>query len=320
MISRRGFFKKFIAGIAALLFGGSYGCEKKNEPHKENPYEYNIEQFKRVDPNLILYEESTPININIKLMKGITVTDDDTIIMAGDMQVYIYNSKRELLKSFNLDEVPHCVSAQTSSEIFIGMKDHVEVFDQNGNSKSSWISLGETAYITSLSVKKDLVVAADYGNKRLWIFNQEGKLLKFIDKDFVVPSPYFDVDIDNEGNIWVVNTGKLRLEEYNPKGIKKSQWGKSSMEIDGFPGCCNPTYFNIDKNGDFITAEKGIVRLKIYDKNGKMKGVVAGPDSFKEGTTGLDLASNSLGHIYVTDNSYKKIRIFVPKKKADKQQ
>ncbi len=317
MISRREFFKRCTAGAAALLAWTSCGCGQKNKTAtvvKENPYEYNIEQFKKVDPGLILYEEVPPITVKTKQLKGLAISDDDTVFVIGDRRVFIYDSHGNLANRFTLKEVAYCLDTIDGTNIFIGMKEHVEVFDATGTRISTWNSLGETASVTSLAAHNNHVVVADHGNKQLWIFTAEGKLQGFIDEGFVVPSPYFAVDFDNDGNIWVVNPGRLRLEKYTPAGTRISSWGKASMELDGFPGCCNPTHFAIGQGGEFITAEKGIARLKIYDNQGTLQGVVAGPDKFKEGTTGLDLDIDSKGRVFVTDSVQRKVRIFAPKK------
>jgi hypothetical protein len=82
------------------------------------------------------------------------------------------------------------------------------------------------------------------------------------------------------------------------------------MEIEGFCGCCNPSHFVILDDGSFVTSEKGIVRVKVYNRLGNVVSVVAGPDQFAEGTVGLDLAKDSSQRIYVLDPPKKAVRIF----------
>lgn len=322
MISRREFFKRCGAGAAALFTWTSSGCasehkKPKAKTVKDNPYEYDIERFKKVDPALILYDEASPIKVTAKRLRGLAVDSNDTVFATGDRRVFAYDANGRPSRSFALNEEAHCLAASNSAEIYVGLKEHVEVFDAGGTRKSTWTSLGEKAFVTSLAVHNGHLVAADSGNKQLWLFTTAGKLLKFINGGFVVPSPYFDVDFDHEGNIWAVNPGRLRLEKYTPGGKKLDTWGKASMELDGFPGCCNPTHFAIGEGGSFVTAEKGIARLKKYDSRGTLQGVVAGPDRFKEGITGLDLALDSKGRVLVIDNTRREIRIFTPRHSRD---
>jgi hypothetical protein len=83
------------------------------------------------------------------------------------------------------------------------------------------------------------------------------------------------------------------------------------MEIEGFCGCCNPSHFAIREDGSFVTSEKGIPRIKVYDRLGRLAAVVAGPDNFDEGTVGLDLALDSAQRILVLDPARRAVRIFV---------
>jgi hypothetical protein len=51
----------------------------------------------------------------------------------------------------------------------------------------------------------------------------------------------------------------------------------------------------------------------VYGPDGIYKYLVASPDSFEEGTRGLDLAVDSQERILVLDPVKKKVRIFVKK-------
>jgi hypothetical protein len=123
------------------------------------------------------------------------------------------------------------------------------------------------------------------------------------------------VAIDPDGFLWVANTGRHSLENYTEEGDLRSSWGEFSMEIEGFCGCCNPSHFVILDDGSFVTSEKGIARVKVYNRLGNVVSVVAGPDQFAEGTVGLDLAKDSSQRIYVLDPQKKAVRIFAKKKK-----
>ncbi len=85
------------------------------------------------------------------------------------------------------------------------------------------------------------------------------------------------------------------------------------MGLDGFSGCCNPSNFVILPNGSFVTSEKGIIRVKIHNPAGEFETVVATPNQFEKGTTGLDLAVDSDGRILVLDPKKGMVRIFSKK-------
>ena len=92
------------------------------------------------------------------------------------------------------------------------------------------------------------------------------------------------------GLLWVAHTGQHRLEAYTFDGRLVRSWGKSSMAIDGFCGCCNPCHFAILPDGRFVTSEKGLARVKVYHPDGSLQGVVAGPEALGAAATGLGCA------------------------------
>lgn len=150
---------------------------------------------------------------------------------------------------------------------------------------------------------------ADAGNKIVYHFDRNGQLLNTIgEKDpeagfngFIIPSPHFDLAIGREGQLWVVNPGKHEFLAFNKNGELFSSWSRTSMQLDGFSGCCNPGNIALLPDGSFVTSEKGIERIKIHLPSGDYKCVVAGPDQFSPGTVHIDLAVNSKGRIYTLD-------------------
>jgi hypothetical protein len=86
-------------------------------------------------------------------------------------------------------------------------------------------------------------------------------------------------------------------------------WGKGGREIGQFLGCCNPTDFAIFPDGRFVTAEKGVPRVKVYSKEGEFINVVAGPDSLGEDAGGMDVAVKD-GKVWVAMNRTGVIRVF----------
>jgi hypothetical protein len=111
----------------------------------------------------------------------------------------------------------------------------------------------------------------------------------------------------------VTNPGRLRLESYDNKGNLRSFWGKASMSIDGFCGCCNPTHFALTRDGYFVTSEKGIPRIKIVDPAGQLHKVVALADQFDENTEGIDIVCDPNGRIIALDPVRKQLRIYIEK-------
>ena len=311
-----------IVSLAGILYFGIKAVSENSRRSQGNPFEYDIENFKKSGEDLIEYSEVQQIAVNMQNVYGIAVGVDDKIYISGDTQVQVFNRTDGLLFALNTTSPVHCVFLDENGDLYLGMNDHVEIYDNGGGKIAYWESLGEEAIITSIAVSRDYVFVADAGNHIVWKFDKYGKKEKRIgDKNeakdipgYLIPSPFFDVAIDPDGFLWVANTGRHSLENYTLDGGLRTAWGEFSMEIEGFCGCCNPSHFVILEDGSFVTSEKGIARVKVDNRLGNLVSVVAGPDQFQEGTKGLDLAFDSSQRIYVLDPPKKAIRIFAIKK------
>ena len=85
------------------------------------------------------------------------------------------------------------------------------------------------------------------------------------------------------------------------------------MKIEGFSGCCNPAHFAILDDNSFITSEKGMPRIKIYDQHGQFTGIVAPPAAFN-GTLAPDIAVDKQNRLIALDFERQQVRIFERKK------
>ena len=316
------FLKIFIAIllIAVAVIAILYSWDKSGKV-QENPYQYDIDRFKNIRAELIKYEESQQIKIELKTPYAVAVDRDDKIYVAGDSTLLIYNNEGHAVSHIALNEEVKCIAVGPDNLIYLGLVNHIEVYEKSGQKISTWKYLNNKAIITSIAATENDIFIADAGNKVVLRYNLSGTLLRRIgEKDeakdipgFVVPSPYFDLAIGYEGYLWVVNPGRHALENYTFSGELRSSWERSSMDIEGFSGCCNPTHIAMLANGSFVTSEKGLVRVKIHNQMGNFKEVVAGPKYFAEDAVGLDLAVDSIGRILVLDPKAGVVRIFTKK-------
>ena len=304
--------------LLSALFFMAYDLFKNKKTNKINFYEYNIENLKQIDTALIKYSEVQQIKPTITNLKALAISQNDNIYVSGDNKILIYNNKGELQKEFATNEKIWCMTITKKNEIILGTKKHIEVWSSEGKKLQTWEVLKEKIVITSVAIQDSFVFVADAGNKIVYRYNLQGKFLNEIGREdkeqgisgFIVPSPYFDLSIGRDNELWVANTGRHSFESYTPEGRLISSWTRSSMGIDGFSGCCNPSHFAILSDGSFVCSEKGLVRIKIHDPSGEFNCVVATPKQFTEGTKGLDLAVNSKEQIVVLDPMMGLIRIF----------
>ena len=295
-------------------------------------FKYDVDKLAKIDPNLILYEESAgAIKTGFANTHGIAVDSKGSVYVAGDKAIRIFAQSGDRLGEIKLDDTPRCLTVTEDGTIYAGMKDHVEVYDAQGQKQASWDSLGKDAILTSIAVSEDNVFVADAGHRIVIRYDTEGSIIiKIGRKDsirnipgFVVPSPYFDIAVPKDGLLRVVNPGRLRIEAYTLEGDIEFWWGQPSAALEGFCGCCNPVNIAILPDGGFVTCEKGLVRIKIYNSEGSFVGVVAGPEQFGAGgtskicmlpdecqTSGFDVAVDREGRIFVLDTVDNIVKVF----------
>lgn len=287
-------------------------------------FTYTLEAYRQVDPALRHYEETGAIEVDVGILIALAVGPEDSLWVAGERGVAVLDASGQPVRQFALETAPSCLAIDEEGVCFVGFKDHVEVFGPDGTDPARGPSLGEKAYLTSLALTDQGLYAADAGGRVVWQLDRAGKPVRSIQgrtddpevPGFVIPSPYFDLVLGPDDSLWVVNPAFHALENYRPDGTLISTWNKTSMHIDGFSGCCNPSHLALLPDGSFVTSEKGIPRVKIHGPAGDLRSVVAAPDQFDEEVTGLDLAVDSRGRIYVLDPIRGTVRIFVKKEAA----
>ena len=303
-------------------------------------FSYDLDTYREIDPDLIIYEEIKKFSTGLQETHAIAVGrgDNQNIYVAGDSVIVKFSPDGKRLSEIQLENPPRCLTVGEDDTIYVGMKDYIAVYNDKGKRLSQWEHLGPNAYLTSIAVEKNHVFAADAGNRIIHHLNITGSVINRIGaKDpsrnipgFVIPSPYFDLAVTADGLLRVTNPGKHRIEAYTFKGDLEFFWGRPSLAIEAFCGCCNPVNFALLPDGSFVTCEKGLTRVKTFDAEGNFTGVVAGPGQFIEHekvcnektanrtAVGLDVAVDKQGRILILDSCLRDIRIFIRKKDQDK--
>ncbi|MBE0535858.1 MAG: hypothetical protein IH624_09325 [Phycisphaerae bacterium] len=300
-------------------------------------FAYDVEKLTKIDPAMILYEESgTQIETALQSTRAIAIDARDYLYVAGDKAIRVFDTSGAVRRTIDVPGAVECLAVSAATGlIYAGIGDHVEVYDGGGKLVAIWPSPGASAVVTSIAVSKGGdVFVADAGGRIVIRYDAEGREINRIGKKdldrnvpgFVVPSPHFDVVVPRDGMPRVVNPGRLRIETYTVEGDYEFAWGEPSVDIEGFCGCCNPVNIALLPNDDVITCEKGLNRIKVYDHTGKFKGVVAGPEQLTPGSPakicvrpeqcqsgGFDVAADSAGRIYVLDTAANVIRKFTLK-------
>ncbi len=300
-------------------------------------YNYDRSEYRKIDPALICYGQTAEIAVDFKKPRAVAVGLEDRIFVAGDGSVAVFGADGTRAEEIPVEDGPQCLAVGRDGHahpgrLYVGVRDHVEVYDAGGEQLGTWESLGGRAVLTSIALAEKDVFVADAGNRIVWHYDTSGKLLgKIGERDgehgspgFIVPSAYFDCAMGPDGLLRVVNPGAHQIETYTTEGLfeKPLTWGEPTAGIEGFCGCCNPAAMAILPDGRIVTGEKGIPRVKVYGTLGKFECVVAGPDVLAATATiaeetraphrpePVDLATDSQGRILVLDPSARRVRIF----------
>jgi len=283
----------------------------------KNPYAFDLREFEHVDPSLVKYKESKRIKLN---HQGAAVVDyrAGKLALGFEDQIQVIDtSGREIFRK-SIAKPSTAIFISPNNQIYLGCKTYLEIYDMKGVLVKSLAQIDSGAYITSIAMLENKIVVANAGGPEIILYNMDGLLETRFDGSgqesnefgFVIPSPFFDVDVDPDGELWIANTGLQKIQNYTMDGKLRAFWGTSGYELQDFTGCCNPAHFLILSDGSFVTCEKGLVRIKVYRPSGELDAFVAPPNSFANKSDPLDLTSDEHDNLYALDISQGMIRKF----------
>jgi hypothetical protein len=253
---------------------------------------------------------SREFKVNEGSLKAVTVTQKGNIYLGGDSFVSCYDKELNLV--WNV-KTASAVTSLTSygDSIFASTVEDILVLSPAGKILNEWGPYGDSCFITSIGSNRKYVAIADAGNKIAYILDKGGEVKTMIgqnDKQFDIPSPYFDVALDDNNTLFTANPGLHRIETRSIDGIVKSYFGEAGTAPEYFCGCCAPPHFAVIPEG-FVTAEKGINRIKILNKKGEFVEFVNSKNNFIKSVP-LDLASADGITIYAAYPGDSKLYVF----------
>jgi hypothetical protein len=323
LFSRRGFMRRTI-GTATIAGAGAGlvtlpGSASSAESRAANPWAYDDSQYRRTDPKLIRYQETSRFQVAQSSPRCLCLTRDEHLLVGAGKSVTEYALDGTKVSQFAVGSEIRCLAASKDGLIYVGLRDHIEIYDGKGQRRGTWESPGKKAYLTGVAVGDSDVFVADAGQRVVIRYDLSGNIKGRIGekrKDgkatgFIVPSPFFDVEIAADGLLRVTNPGRHCVEAYTFGGDMEFSWGKAGAGIESFCGCCNPINLALLRDGTVITFEKGIPRVKVFSSQGSFEGVVAGAESCVENAKacgpddctlgGLDGVGDSKGRIHILD-------------------
>lgn len=297
-------------------------------------FTYSTAEFEQTDPRLLLNQPSGQWETGLTRVRRIATTPSGEILVLGDRLLKRFTSAGRHIGSIQFDRPPHAVLPLDPGSVVVAMAGHYEIRELDGTLRSKSGDLGPNVFLTSIAVHQSTAYLADAGNRQVIRCNLDsGKILGTFGRigdgsqtpGFVVPSPYFDLVAGTDDRLRIVNPGRLRVETYDLNGRFLSHWGGPGMQIEKFCGCCNPVFINQLPDGNLLTSEKGLARVKLYSREGNLLGVVAGHTTLVDDPVlakkacedctvgaGFDIASGTDGRVYILDPFRKNVRFFAP--------
>jgi hypothetical protein len=222
---------------------------------------------------------------------GVATDGSDLIGVAGLGEAVLLDRDGHEVSHYSFAGQARAV-AVSGTNVFVATDTDVIAFSGHRDMISPWASLGNQAIITSLAVWDNSVYVADAGNGIVMQYDMDGMLRSIIGspEHFLIPSPYFDIAVDDTGQLYVTNPGRLHVELRRTDGALEPVLGRSSLDLDGFAGCCNPAQIAVSPDGRIATSEKGRVVVKESDPASGEVTVALIPSCVPETTTAPDIA------------------------------
>lgn len=266
--------------------------------------------YRKTHPDLIGYESLGALLVPMEKPVCFAVDAGNRLYIGGDRKILVFGTGGETLATLPLKDNPTCLGIPGSGALFeknllIGYPGLVEVCKILPDHKIDpkpvfrWELPGEIPYLKKACTDTESLILADAGEKGVYRIDAEGNILLRIGfhqwenvdgfSGFSIPAlPFLDVvESPNESILYITNPGKHRIEAFTKTGVwlPERSWGAISVYHEGFCGCCNPSGISRFQDGRFLSTEKYISRVKVYESSGTFRTIVASPEELERPPT-----------------------------------
>ena len=304
-----------ILGVAGVVLYDSLSTRIDKRP--DNPWQYDVEEFKSVDEKLLSHREVRRIEIDEPV--ALAWQNGKLFLLAGNSLQIITPEGRELLNK-RIDQGPRSVWVGQNENIIVAFENYLVKYDSSGEELKRSPILDDESLISSVVISDDIIFASDAGRRSVWRLNNELEIMDDFRGEsgfsafhgFILPSLHFHMAVNAENELWITNPGVHSIQNYSQLGRLRRFWGEPSFANEGFSGCCNPYYIAFLSDGRFVTSEKGIIRVKIYRESGELESVVAPAELFPKGEKAPAIAVDDQDNIWLLDFNKNMLRLFRP--------
>jgi len=281
-----------------------------------------------VDPSLLRWEETGSFSTGLTDHVAMQVLDNGYIAVIGDRRLRTFaGSGRSERPRADVELAGEPTGlGQHEDTIYVGLRDRVAMYGPRGEPRGELPGPAEGTYIASVVVRGGETWCADAANLKLWRYGEDGKpVAGFVGEQLpgdrgpdwlLLPEKVLDTDVGSEGELYVANAGRQRIEIYDAENAFIGSVGRGGFDIGGFGGCHNPIAFDLVDDGTLLTVEKGRARIKLVGLDGEVEEVVALPEDFVSGKSdAVDVQYHPDGdRVLILDDTRNLVRIFGRKK------
>ncbi|MHC4554840.1 MAG: hypothetical protein ACYSUS_06025 [Planctomycetota bacterium] len=134
------------AGVVAFILSDASGTKSTLGPE----YSYDIEQYAKIDPSLIVYQQTgEPIKTDFEKTSAVAVGADGRIYIAGDEKITIYTSGFSVQTEVELKGEPTCVEVETDGTMVVCVKSDVIFINPTGVEIDGWTIPADNAILSA---------------------------------------------------------------------------------------------------------------------------------------------------------------------------
>jgi len=164
----------------------------------------------------------------------------------------------------------------------------------------------------------DIVYVADTWNHRIQAFTSEGELITYwgvfqdTGGELLEPQGMFygprDIAIDEDGNLYVTDTGNKRIQKFDADGNPIGQWGGAGASAGQF---LEPVGIAADQEGNIYVADTWNQRIQVFDEDLQFLRQWSVQAWVGESINNKPyLAVDAEGHVYATDPEGFRVLVF----------
>jgi len=263
---------------------------------------YKLENVPVPGPDQIFYRGESTLHPPGGRHHVLCLAPEGSMVLGGDSAVVRLASDGSVESRWATPEPVRALACSQSGPLYVAL-DRVVQRIADGSVQSDWLTGPakgqEFVAITSLATGGDALYVGDAGARSVYRFDSAGQFAGELVSGLSISSPGLDVAVAADGVVAVSDCGKNQVVLFSATGERLASFGSHGIGFEQFCGSCNPVALAFTPEGNVLTAERGIHRVKEYGRDGLFLGFVASSDWFDYSSSVLDLAADPSGRVYL---------------------